>query len=224
MSNLETMTEREFYAQQEEPRACDLCISIGPLKVCKKCHLEFCPHFASKFDFQFCIYCMHDVILEDSIIRKEIVTKSLSGKKTFTRVMKARHLVFKGQDWMFAAKRILDMSDEELGVTIEYHREIFGEMINEMETRKIANNKKAINKMMRNSTLKIPTVRGMNTDGTIIGMESQVITETTVKRTRITATQTNSTQVALAGIIAVFKAQGLSGEQIKAKLMSMAGK
>jgi hypothetical protein len=206
-----------------------LCVSCAYEKlcgwrICERCGFNYCPHFASKIDFHFCAYCFHDLVLEDSIIRKVIETKSLTGKKTFTRIMRARYLVFKGADWMFAQARVLNLSDEELNTTIEYHRAIMGEMLNEMEARKIAHNKAALAKMLRSSTLKIPSVKtGLNTDGTLIGTDSTTVTTTTVKRTRISATQTNSTQVALAGILQVFKAQGLSEEEIKEKLLKMVG-
>lgn len=218
-------------ALAEEPdleRFCSKCVSDPNLtKFCKRCRYEFCGHFASKWDFQFCAYCLHDLVLHDSIIRKDVVTKSLSGKKTFTRVMSARHLMFEGKDWMFAAKRVLDMSEEELGSTIEYHRTIFGALINEMEARKIARNKKNLSLIAKGSSLKIPSIKsGMYTDGTpmTIGTDSTTVTTTTIKRTRITATQTNSTAVALTSIIAIMKAQGLGEEQIKAKLLGMVGK
>jgi hypothetical protein len=137
--------------------------------------------------------------------------------------------MFIGQDWMFNQARILTLSDEDIENQILYHRETFDQMIAEREARKVARNKKSLATMMRNSTLKIPSVKqGINTDGTpiegTIGLDSTTVTTTTVKRTRITATQTNSTQVALAGIIAVWKAQGLTDEQIKQKFMLMAGK
>src|SRR5882762_2906418 len=136
-------------------RWCDVCSDECALtndyekksRQCNRCNLYYCPHFASKIDFQFCQYCFHDLILEDSIIRRIEETKSLSGKKIFQRIMRARHLVFKGQDWMFAQARVVDMTDDELGVTIEYHKAIFGEMINEREARKIAANRAALNKM-----------------------------------------------------------------------------
>lgn len=213
-------------AELERIYLCDCIHAENPqIRTCPRCQQEFCPHFASKIDFQFCTYCFHNFILEDSIIRKVIETKSLSGKKTFTRVMRARHIVFKGEDWMFAQARVTTLSDEEVGTSIEYHRTILGEMINEMEARKIARNKKALATMMKNASLKIPSVKtGYNTDGSIIGMDSTTVTTTTVKRTRITAASTNSTAIALNAIIAVFKAQGLTEEQIKIKLSSMVGK
>jgi hypothetical protein len=126
---------------------------------------------------------------------------------------------------MFAQARVLDLSDDELATTIEYHRSIMGEMLNEREARKIAANKKNLAVMIKHSTLKIPNLKTKtNTDGTdLIGMDSTTVTTTTVKRTRISATQTNSTQVALTAIIAMMKAQGLSDEQVKAKLIAMAG-
>jgi hypothetical protein len=190
---------------------------------CPRCNLVYCPHYASKIDFQYCQYCFHDLVLEDSIIRRIEETKSLSGKKIFTRVMRARHLVFKGQDWMFAQARVVDMTDEELGVTIEYHKAIFGEMINEREARKIAANRAALNKMHKNAaSMKIPSkTPGLYTDGTAIEAGTSVVTTTTVKRTRTTIPGSNSIQNALAGVIATWKAMGLSEDQIKAKLGAM---
>ena len=57
--------------------------ALIPLRTCPRCNLMYCPHYASKIDFQFCTYCFHDLILEDSIIRRIEETKSLSGKKIF---------------------------------------------------------------------------------------------------------------------------------------------
>lgn len=226
---LEKARTLEYSAGFEKITHCEFCkiLPISPynFKYCQRCGVDFCPHFASKIDFQFCIYCFYDMVIEDSIIRKVIESKSLTGKKTFTRVMRARHIVFKGQDWMFAQARVTTLTDQELADSIEYHNTIFREMINEMEARKIARNKQAMVKMMKGATIKIPNVakKGEYTDGSIIGTDSTTITETTVKRTRITATQTNSTAVALAQIMSIFKAQGLNKEQIAAKLMAMAG-
>ena len=197
--------------------------SLSLQRRCTKCNLIFCPHFASKIDFQYCQYCFHDLILEDSIIRRIEETKSLSGKKIFTRIMRARHLVFKGQDWMFAQARVIDMTDEELSVTIEYHKAIFGEMLNEREARKIAANRAALNKMHKNAaSMKIPSkTPGLYTDGTPITAEPSVVTTTTVKRTRMTVSGANAIANALAGVIATWKAQGLSEDEIKAKLASI---
>jgi hypothetical protein len=166
---------------------------------------------------------MHDVILEDSIISKEVTSKSLSGTKTFTRIMKARHLVFKGEDWMFAQTRILDMSDGDIDTTIEYHRAIMSEMLNEREARKIASNKLKLSKYIKSASGKIPLKGGINADGTIIGTDSVSVTTTKVTRTRINATSTNSPKVALTQVVAMLRAQGLSADEIRAKMMSMIG-
>lgn len=205
-------------------RMCSNCyIDLAQDRQCARCKHSYCPHYASIFDFQFCTYCFNDLILEDSIIRRIEETKSLSGKKIFTRVMRARHLVFKGQDWMFAQQRVIDMTDEQLSVTIEYHHAIFGEMINEREARKIAANRAALNKMHKNSaSMKIPSkTPGMYTDGTPISADAAIVTTTTVKRTRTTIPAGNTIQNALAGVIAVWKAQGLGEDEIKAKLQAM---
>jgi len=124
---------------------------------------------------------------------------------------------------MFAQARVVDMTDDELGVTIEYHKAIFGEMINEREARKIAANRAALNKMHKNSaSLKIPSkTPGLYTDGTAISLDSHVVTTTTVKRTRTTIPGGNTIANALAGVIATWKAQGLDQQQIGDKLKAM---
>ena len=72
--------------------------------------------------------------------------------------------------------------------------------------------------------MKIPSKNpGLYTDGTPIEAGPAVVTTTTVKRTRTTIPGGNTIQNALAGIIAVWKAQGLSENDIKAKLTAMAG-
>lgn len=213
-------------------RVCEDCIrrtgydagcEAEHIHACKKCDRDYCAHNASKIDFQFCQYCFHDLILEDSIIRRIEETKSLSGKKIFTRIMRARHLVFKGQDWMFAQARVVDMTDAELSLTIEYHHAIFGEMINEREARKIKANRAALNKMHKNAaSMKIPSkTPGLYTDGTPIEAGPSVVTTTTVKRTRTTVPGGNQIQLLLAGMIATWKAQGLGEDDIKAKLAAM---
>lgn len=219
------------YAPPDEHicQECDIYITEtklwrDKLRQCPRCKLAYCSHFASKIDFQFCLYCLNDIVLEDSIITKEVISKSLNGKKEFRRVMKARHLVFKGQDWMFAQARISTLTDEELGTTIEYHRTIFSEMIDEMEQRKITKNKLSLAKKNKDFkvSLKIPTRSGFNTDGSVIGATSMTVTTTKVTRTKITGVQTSSLQVAMTAIKNVLKAQGLSADQIKAKLLAMA--
>ena len=59
--------------------------------------------------------------------------------------------MFKGQDWMFAQARVVTLTDEELETTVEYHRAIMAEMVNEREARKIAANRAALNKMHKNA-------------------------------------------------------------------------
>src|SRR5271170_891346 len=105
------------------------CASQFLKRDCPRCGNVFCAHYASLTDQSFCVYCFHDFQIEDSIIRKTIETKSLTGKKTFIRVMKARHIVFKGQDWIFAHTRISTLSDEQLGMSSEYHADIKDQMI-----------------------------------------------------------------------------------------------
>ena len=221
----ERVTEmQEQHAMQEgiEESFLRVCRDCQTFKFCKKCDKAFCPHFASRIDFLFCENCFKDLILEDSIIRKTTTSTSLNGKKTFTRVQRARLLVFKGEDWMFAQRRITELSDEEFAITLEYHRAILGEMLNEYEARRIANNRKKFEKLVAGASgasMVIPTRTGTNTDGTPI-----TVTETTVKRTKVSSIGPNKdVHAALAGVVAMFKAQGLTEEQIKNKILALAG-
>ncbi len=214
LSNTENSDHKHFCDEYE----CEL-------RTCKRCKQTFCGHYASPIDFTFCAYCMHDVVLEDSVIKKQVTTFSLTGKKKFTHTMTARHLVFKGEDWMFAQRRILSMDDNEIETTIEYHRAIMGELLDEREARKIAANKAKLAKVLKGmsgASFKIPAKMGLNTDGSIIGTEASVVTETTIKKTKISATQTNSAQVAITAIVNMLKAQGKTSEQISAALINMA--
>lgn len=215
----------EHICEECETYITDTRLWKDKLKLCKRCKHTYCSHYASKIDFQFCSYCLQNIILEDSIIIKEVISKSLNGKKEFRRTMRARHLVFKGQDWMFAQARISTLTEEELHTTIEYHREIFDQMIGEAEARKIAKGKLALSKANKvyGASLKIPTKAGFNTDGSVIGMESMTVTTTKVTKTRVTGVQTNNVQVAMTAIMNVMRAQGLTDEQIKQKLIAMTG-
>jgi hypothetical protein len=194
---------------------------------CLRCDRLYCSHFASAVDPMFCTFCLSDITLEDTIIKKTVASKSLSGKKTFYRTMTARYLVFKGEDWMFAQRRVGTLSDSELELMIEYHREIKDRMLDERENRKIEANRAKLKKMitgMSGASGKIPGKNGVNTDGSLIGLDATTVTTTTVKRTRISATQTNSAQVAVQQIMALLKAKGMTEEQAKATLIGMAGK
>ena len=126
-------------------RTCRLCLESNlteeiRLSRCVRCGLVYCIHFASNIDPAQCIECLSDVSLH-----KEIVTKTYVHEKydeetdTLTTTeykRKARSIKLDGLDWLFAQRKIVQMSDESLELAIEYHREILNGMLAERERRK----------------------------------------------------------------------------------------
>lgn len=199
-----------------ESKVCPSCQAKGSVHCCKRCNEEFCAEYASKIDQQFCLHCMSDVTLIDTTITKEVITKSLSGKKIFRRVMKARHLVFEGQDWMFAQARVTTLSVSELERTIEYHREILNAMLNEREVRRIKQNQANLKKLVSHTTKRAEAPEE-HADADIV----TTTTTTRVRKTTIRAAKTGDPIAAVASILASFKAKGLSDEQIRNALMAV---
>ena len=222
---LTTNGEIEILISFPEPRICDGCEVFSSGRFCARCGFNYCAHFASKVDTAYCQYCFHDFVLEDTIITKEIRSKSLKGNKTFVRTMKARHLVFKGEAWMFAQRRVIEMSDEELATSIEYHREIFSQMMDERDARQIQKNRLAIKRMVRTSADIYNPARDSGAEvGGIIGMRSTTIKTTRVTKTKITNQGGANPMLAMQGLVNMLKAQGLTDVQIGLTLQTMLSK
>jgi len=192
----------------EEPHltsiVCDVCLELNlthPAEVvtCLRCGLPFCLHFASKIDVQYCVNCLSDISVSKSIITKTYEhTNEETGVKTFYR-RKAREIQIGGLDWLFAQRKISELTDTELDLTIEYHRNILSLMIGEQE-------RKRAEKMHRYAGVKmhIPTP----SDSTSVSNS----TTTTVKKTRTISK--NKAQEQIASILASMQAKGMSIEQI----------
>lgn len=223
---LTTMGEIEFVLVSfPEPRICDGCGGFSLQKFCDRCGFSYCAHYASKVDTACCQYCFHDFVLEDTIITKEIRSKSLKGNKTFVRTMKARHLVFKGEAWMFAQRRVIEMTDEELATSIEYHREIFSQMMDERDARQIQKNRLALKRMVRTSHDIYNPARDSGAEvGGIIGMRSTTIKTTRVTKTKITNQGGTNPALAMQALVNMLKAQGLTDAQIGLTLQTMLSK
>lgn len=226
--SLTTIAEPDIFPPflLEEPRICKSCrgssLNSYATRLCDRCGKRYCTHYSSKVDSIYCQYCFHDFVFEDTIITKEIKSKSLSGRKTFTRTMKARHLVFRGEAWMFAQQRVLDMSEEELVASIEYHREIFSQMMDERDARQIQKNRLALKRMVRTSgDLNNPSRSDI---AGIIGLKSATIKTTKVTKTRIVAQGGANPMLAMQAVINMLKSKGLSEDQIKIALSAMVGK
>ncbi|HEY1646307.1 MAG TPA: hypothetical protein VGF75_08190 [Candidatus Saccharimonadales bacterium] len=123
---------------------------------------------------------------------------------------------------MFAQQRVLDMSEEELVASIEYHREIFSQMMDERDARQIQKNRLALKRMVRTSgDLNNPSRSDI---AGIIGLKSATIKTTKVTKTRIVAQGGANPMLAMQAVINMLKSKGLSEDQIKIALSAMVGK
>lgn len=111
-------------------------------KVCKKCAVVYCKHFASHTDVRYCANCISDFAIKETIMEKIVEHERPDGTVTFSRKYQAKHITLQGTDWLFAAHKIEEMSDAEIDASIEYHRANVGLMLQERESRKLERFKK----------------------------------------------------------------------------------
>jgi hypothetical protein len=185
---------------------CDVCLELNlthPTSVvnCVRCGQAFCFHFASTVDAQYCVNCLSDISISKSVITKTYERKNEeTGEVTFYR-RKAREIKIDGLDWLFAQRKIVDLSDLELDLSIEYHRNILSLMITEQEQRRTA-------KMHRYAGVRIHFPTASPTESTS--------TTTTVKKTR-TVSKTKA-QEQLAALLKQMQGKGISVDAITAML------
>src|SRR5271157_4849219 len=77
----------------EEPHltstVCDVCLELNlthkaDIVICERCEKPFCFHFSSNIDVQYCVNCLSDVSVSNSIITKTYEHKNEeTGQKTF---------------------------------------------------------------------------------------------------------------------------------------------
>lgn len=116
---------------------CTICDNKNITKVCKKCAVVFCVHFASTTDYRYCGNCISDFHIRETIMEKVVEHEKADGTVTFSRKYQAKHMTLTGTDWLFAAALIVDMTDSEIEESIEYHRANIGLMLQERESRKL---------------------------------------------------------------------------------------
>jgi hypothetical protein len=115
---------------------CTKCDILNELKICKKCHIQYCKHFASVTDYQFCGNCIADVHLVETILEKTIEHERPDGTISFSRKFLARRLRLVNNDWLFMSHLIGEMTDAEIEASVEYHRANVDLMLQERESRK----------------------------------------------------------------------------------------
>jgi hypothetical protein len=188
---------------------CDVCLELNlthPAQIirCERCEQAFCYHYASNIDARYCVNCMSDISVTKQVISKEYVHRDEQEHITSVYRRRAREVKIEGLSWLFAQRKIAELSDVELDMSIEYHRNILSLMIDEQERRRNA-------KMHRYAGVKtqyLNTTTGANVTNT---------TTTTVKKTRTVSKNKAEEQLnALIGAIA--KSKGLDANAIAAIL------
>ena len=116
---------------------CLNCDKLTQIKTCKKCHIQYCKHFASVTDLQFCGNCIADVKLIETVLEKTVEHERPDGTISFSRKHLARRLRLIGNDWLFASHLIEEMTDAEIEASVEYHRANVDLMLQERESRKL---------------------------------------------------------------------------------------
>jgi len=181
---------------------CDCCLELNlttkTVITCQRCEQAFCFHFASSVDPMYCVNCLSDISMQKSIITKTYEhTNPETGEHTFYR-RRAREIKIDGLDWLFAQRKIIELSDVELDLTIEYHRNILSLMITEGEQRRTAKMHRYANVKMHIATPSSTTV----TDAT----------HTTVKKVRTVSKNKAAEQ--MAALLKSMLAKGMTAEMI----------
>jgi hypothetical protein len=181
---------------------CDCCLELNlttkTVIKCERCEQAFCYHFASSVDPMYCVNCLSDISMQKSVITKTYEhTNPETGEHTFYR-RRAREIKIDGLDWLFAQRKITELSDVELDLMIEYHRNILSLMITEGEQRRTAKMHRYAGVKMRIATPSSTTV----TDST----------HTTVKKVRTVSKNKAAEQ--MAALLKSMLAKGMTAEMI----------
>jgi hypothetical protein len=121
---------------------CDTCIGDNLLKdcgvrKCARCTNPFCIHFASKVDpLTYCLSCLSTIELTRSVVTKTYEHYNESTDVTTSYSRKAREIHLAGEDWLFAQRRIHTLSDAELDMVVEYHRQYLNLLCADQERRR----------------------------------------------------------------------------------------
>jgi hypothetical protein len=187
-------------------RTCKSCLEANlvtevKLARCTKCSQVFCLHFASNIDPQYCIECLSDVTLHKEVVIKTYEYEGDDGEvKQYKR--RAKSIRLEGLDWLFMARKIVDLSDESLELAIEYHREYLQGLLTEREARKAKF-------LHRYAGVKLDTAPSGQVD-------SATSTETTVKKTKTISS--NKAQATANAALQAMLASGKSIDDIMAML------
>jgi hypothetical protein len=132
------------------------------IKLCEKCGISYCMHYASNIDVRFCSNCMDDFKVIETIETKIVEHLNDANEVTSRRKYICKSLSLTGTDWLFTTHKIKNLTDEQLTDTIEYHREIASEMLLERETRKVERYKN-----LAQVTLNLPKRQNVDSTGAV---------------------------------------------------------
>jgi hypothetical protein len=184
---------------------CDCCLELNLVTKsciqCARCGVAFCLHYASTIDAQYCVNCMSNVSVTKEVVTKTYKRMSAETGETHFYRRRARSIKIGGLDWLFSQRKISELTDVELELSIEYHKNILNLMIAEQERRKNEKMHRYANVVFK------PTKSAAKVTDT---------TTTTVKKTRTVSKDKASEQ--LQAIMKAMLAKGLSVEQIQAML------
>lgn len=122
---------------------CPTCMSLSltdEIKTarCTQCNRIYCVHFASSIDPAQCVECLSDLSLTKETVIKEYEHYNEETDVVTRYRRKATSIKLDGLNWLFSQRKIVSLSDDDLELAIEYHRQILTGMISERETRRIA--------------------------------------------------------------------------------------
>ena len=151
----------------------NLVKNVG-IKRCIRCDKAFCTHFSCTVaPLEYCINCMGDLEL-----KREIVTKTVEKYNPFTDTThvykrRARSIHINGDDWMFAQRKIGSLSEVELELAIEFHKEYL-QLLGAEQDRKKA---ERLHKQSNVKTISVP-------NGTVSKTVRETKTTTTTKQNK----------------------------------------
>ena len=188
---------------------CDVCIADNLLKnsgirQCARCMNSYCIHYASKIDpLMYCVSCMSEMTLTRSVVSKTTEHYNEQTDVTTRYTRKAREIKLEGEDWLFSQRKIRDLSDPELDMVIEYHRQYLMLLCDEQERRRME-------KMHRHAGVKFTIPTGTATSSTT----------TTTTTTKKTVVKTDKAKEKAQALIAQLLGAGMSLEQLQATLLN----
>jgi hypothetical protein len=123
---------------------------------------------------------------------KEVVTKTYTyyneENDTVTEYKRrARSIKLDGLDWLFAQRKIVNLSDNELELAVEYHREILNGMLKEREERRIKQAHRYANTQLNTDSAKLDSAT----------VTAQKVTRTKTIQSSKAAATANATMAAM---------------------------